>query len=215
MHASQMAQLINLLEKISIPWPAPAITGVARNGASPFQILVATLISLRTRDAVTGNACHKLFQHASSPRQMIALGSPRIARLIHPASFSPTKAKRLVDISRILLEKHKAAVPDTMEALLLLPGVGRKTANLVLVEAFGKPGLCVDTHVHRISNRLGLVTTCSAEHTETVLRTTVPQQYWKSYSELLAVFGQKICTPRSPLCSDCPATSLCNTWNIR
>lgn len=213
MHVSQINQLMDILEKSAAQWPPPAITGVADNGATPFQILTATLISLRTRDAVTANACRRLFQKADDPRQMIALGDRAVAALIHPASFSPTKGKRLVAVSRILLEKYNATVPDTMEALLTLPGVGRKTANLVLVEAFDKPGLCVDTHVHRISNRLGMTSTRTPEQTETALRDILPQSFWKPYSEILAVFGQKICRPRSPLCPECPVSFLCDTCN--
>ncbi|GAB6145604.1 endonuclease III domain-containing protein [Desulfocicer niacini] len=210
MHIRDMDQLMDILTKVYASWPAPAITVAAQDGADPFCILVATLISLRTRDAVTGQACQRLFPKAASPGQMIALGSRNIAALIHPASFSPTKGKRLVAISHILLEKYHSRVPDTMEALLALPGVGRKTANLVLVEAFGKPGLCVDTHVHRISNRLGLTSTRTPDQTEMALRKEMPKKYWKAYSEILAVFGQKICRPRSPLCHECPISPLCD-----
>ena len=213
MHASRITQLMDILERISAPWPAPAITTVSVNGATPFQILVATLISLRTRDSVTETACRKLFREATTPRQMIHLGSRTIEQLIHPASFSPTKGKRVVAISHILLEKHNGTVPETMNDLLTLPGVGRKTANLVLVEAFDKAGLCVDTHVHRVSNRLGMTSTRTAEQTEMALRDTLPQKFWKPYSEILAIFGQRICRPRSPRCPECPVSFLCNTWS--
>ncbi len=213
MHACRTIQLMDILEKISAPWPAPAITAVSANGATPFRILVATLISLRTRDSVTAAACRKLFQKATTPQQMIHLGNHTIEQLIHPASFSPTKGKRVVAISHILLEKYNGEVPDTMDDLLSLPGVGRKTANLVLVEAFDKVGLCVDTHVHRVSNRLGMTSTQTAEQTEKALRNTLPQKFWKPYSEILVMFGQRICKPRSPRCPECPVSFLCSTWS--
>ena len=200
-----------IMEKVYTAWPAPAITIAAQKGATPFEILVATLISLRTRDTVTGKAAKNLFEKAVTPEEMITLGSQRIARLIHPASFSPTKAKRMVAISHILLDNYSGKVPDSMEGLLALPGVGRKTANLVLVEAFGKDGICVDTHVHRISNRTGYISSPTPDQTEMALRKKLPPKYWKSYPEILVVFGQKICKPQSPLCLECPISLFCQT----
>ncbi len=204
-------QFMAIMEKAYTSWPAPAITLAAQKGATPFQILVATLISLRTRDAVTGKAARNLFKKAITPREMVMLGSQRIAGLIHPASFSPTKAKRMVAISHILLDNYRGKVPDNMEGLLALPGVGRKTANLVLVEAFGKDGICVDTHVHRISNRTGYISTRTPEQTEMALRKTLPRKYWKSYPEILVVFGQRICRAQGPRCFECPISLFCQT----
>ena len=161
---------------------APVITLIANRGATPFEILASTLLSLRTKDAVTDAAARRLLAVAH-----------RIEKLIYPVGFYPTKAKRLIEISRILLERHDGRVPDEMEALLALPGVGRKTANLVLIEGFGRDGICVDTHVHRISNRTGIVTTRTPEETEFALRKTLPKKYWKPYNELLVSFGQTVC----------------------
>jgi len=212
MNETDIDQFMTIMEKVYTAWPAPAITIAAQKGVTPFQILVATLISLRTRDSVTGKAAENLFKEAVTPEEMIKLGSQRIARLIHPASFSPTKAKRMVTISHILLDNYKGRVPDSMDALLALPGVGRKTANLVLVEAFGKQGICVDTHVHRISNRTGYISSRTPEQTEMALRKKLPPKYWKPYPEILVIFGQKICKPQVPQCLKCPVSLFCQTW---
>jgi len=211
MNETDIDQFMAIMKKIYTSWAAPAITIAAQKGATPFQILVATLISLRTRDSVTGKAAENLFKEAVTPEKIIKLGHQCIARLIHPASFSPTKAKRMVAISHILLDQYSGKVPDNMEGLLALPGVGRKTANLVLVEAFGKDGICVDTHVHRISNRTGYISSNTPEQTEMALRKKLPSKYWKSYPEILVVFGQKICKPQSPRCLNCPISLFCQT----
>ena len=136
-------------------WNPPIITFIANRGATPFEVLVSTVLSLRTKDEVTSQAARRLFQEARTPEQILALGEKRLTSLIYPVGFYPTKAQRLLEISRIILNEHDGQVPDTLAALLELPGVGRKTANLVLVEGFKKPAICVDTHVHRISNRIG------------------------------------------------------------
>ena len=180
-----------------------------QSGGTAFEVLVSTILSLRTKDEVTAQAAARLFEKARTPESLIALGEERTARLIYPVGFYPTKAKRLMDISRILIDQYKGQVPDTMEALLALPGVGRKTANLVLVEGFGIPAICVDTHVHRISNRIGYVKTKTPEQTEMVLRKKLPKKHWVNYNELLVAFGQVICRPISPFCSNCPVNQMC------
>jgi endonuclease III len=190
-------------------WQAPVITFIANRGATPFEILVSTILSLRTKDEVTSQAAARLFARARTPRQMLDLGEQQVARLIYPVGFYPTKAERLVRISRILLDEHQAEVPDTMQGLLALPGVGRKTANLVLVEGFGQAAICVDTHVHRISNRIGYVCTRTPEQTEMALRRKLPRKHWIRYNELLVAFGQVICRPLSPFCSRCPVSEMC------
>ena len=172
-------------------------------------MLVSTILSLRTKDEVTAQAAARLFEKARTPESLIVLGEERTARLIYPVGFYPTKARRLMEISRILIDHYKGQVPDTMEALLALPGVGRKTANLVLVEGFGIPAICVDTHVHRISNRIGYVKTKTPEQTEMVLRKKLPKKHWVNYNELLVAFGQVICRPISPFCSKCPVSKMC------
>ena len=190
-------------------WQAPIITFLANRGATPFEVLVSTLLSLRTKDEVTSEAAARLFAQARTPEQMLALGERRVAKLIYPVGFYPTKSKRLMEISRIILDQHAGQVPDTMEGLLALPGVGRKTANLVLVEGYKQDAICVDTHVHRISNRIGYVETRTPEQTEMALRDKLPRKHWIRYNELLVAFGQVLCRPISPFCSRCPVAQMC------
>lgn len=190
-------------------WQAPIITFIANRGATPFEVLVSTLLSLRTKDEVTAGAAARLFEQARTPEDLLAMGEKAIADLIYPVGFYPTKAKRLMEISHIILDEYNGQVPDNMEQLLALPGVGRKTANLVLVEGFGIPAICVDTHVHRISNRIGYVDTKNPEQTEMALRGKLPKKHWIRYNELLVAFGQVVCRPMSPFCSRCPVAQMC------
>jgi len=195
-------------------WNAPVVTLAAERGASPFEILVSTLLSLRTKDEVTAKATVRLLARARTPRALAALPTQEIADLIYPVGFYPTKAKRLKEICRLLLERYQGRVPDRMEALLELPGVGRKTANLVLGEGFGQPAICVDTHVHRISNRIGYVATATPEKTELALRRRLPRELWLRYNPLLVAFGQTICRPVSPFCSRCPVAVMCSRVGV-
>lgn len=197
------------LERESRRWPAPVITAIARNGAGPFEVLVATILSLRTKDDTTAAAAQRLFAKADTPAALAALPEQTVADLIYPVGFFRVKAARLRQISKILLDQHQGEVPGNMTALLSLPGVGRKTANLVLVEGFQKPAVCVDVHVHRISNRLGLVATRNPDETETALRRDLARRHWIRYNELLVAFGQHICRPVSPRCSQCPFSTDC------
>jgi endonuclease III len=190
-------------------WQPPIVTFISTRGATPFEVLVSTLLSLRTKDEVTAEAARRLFARARTPQKILELGEAEISRLIYPVGFYPTKAKRLLQISRIILDEHGGSVPDDLDELLKLPGVGRKTANLVLVEGFKKEAICVDTHVHRISNRLGYVRTRTPEQTEFALRSKLPRKHWTRYNELLVAFGQVICRPLSPFCSKCPVSFLC------
>ena len=190
-------------------WNPPIITFIANRGATPFEILVSTLLSLRTKDEVTSEAARRLFEKARTPEQILTLGEKSLATLIYPVGFYPTKAQRLLEISRIILDQYDGQVPDTLDALLELPGVGRKTANLVLVEGFKIPAVCVDTHVHRISNRIGYVKTKTPDQTEMALRKKLPRKHWIRYNELLVAFGQTICRPVSPFCSKCPVAGMC------
>lgn len=202
-------QFVARLTDAYADWQAPIITFIANRGATPFEVLVSTILSLRTKDEVTSEAAARLFGQARTPEALLALGEKRTAKLIYPVGFYPTKAKRLMDISRIILDEHGGEVPDTMEGLLALPGVGRKTANLVLVEGFKQDAICVDTHVHRISNRIGYVETRTPEQTEMALRDKLPRKHWVCYNELLVAFGQVICRPISPFCSRCPVEEMC------
>jgi len=182
---------------------------VTANGPDPFRILVSCILSLRTKDEVTYPATERLFAKASDPEGMLTLTSAAIAKAIYPAGFYRTKAKQIRAISVILLSRHGGQVPDTIEELLLLPGVGRKTANLTVTLGFGKPGICVDTHVHRIANRLGWVATKTPDDTEAALRLSLPRRWWIPINETLVRHGQQVCKPISPFCSACPVARAC------
>lgn len=182
---------------------------IASHDGSPFEVLVATILSLRTKDEVTAVAAKQLLSKANTPPDLMALDEQTIEKLIYPVGFYPTKAKQLRRICRIIMDKYNGRVPDTIEELLELPGVGRKTANLVLVEGFSQEAICVDTHVHRISNRIGYVKTKTPEQTEFALRKKLPRKHWVRYNELLVAFGQVLCRPISPWCSRCPVVDMC------
>jgi endonuclease-3 len=171
--------------------------------AKPWAVLVSTILSLRTKDEVTRVASRRLLEKAPGPMEMLALGVEEIASLAYPAGFYRTKAANLAKIAALLLEKYDGEVPADMDTLLNLPGVGRKTANLVLTEAFDMYGICVDVHVHRICNRAGWIATTTPEKTEEALREKLPKKYWKQINGLLVLYGQKVCRPMSPYCSRC------------
>ena len=182
---------------------------VEANGESPFRILIGCILSLRTKDEVTYPATERLFARAKDPAAMARLRPATIERLIYPAGFYRRKARQILGISRILLAEQGGRVPDSLEGLLALPGVGRKTANLTVTLGYGKPGICVDTHVHRISNRLGWVVTRNPDATEAALREVLPRRWWIPVNEILVRHGQRVCKPISPLCSRCPVRADC------
>lgn len=210
----EINRIIRTLQRTSRRWNPTAVGAVAQDSRDPFRILVSCLISLRTKDEVTAEASTRLFRLARTPRAMLALSAARIARTIYPAGFYRTKARTIKGLCRALLEQHGGKVPDDLETLLTLKGVGRKTANLVITIGYGKPGICVDTHVHRISNRLGIVETKNPEQTEFALRQVLPRQHWIAYNDLLVTFGQNVCKPISPLCSACPVNPLCSRIGV-
>jgi endonuclease-3 len=197
------------LARAARDWKVPVVTLAAEVSGDPFEVLVACILSLRTQDSTTAGAVRRLFSRARTPEQLLALDDRELERLIYPVGFYKTKTKSLKELSRILVEKWSSKVPDEIDLLLELPGVGRKTANLVVTEAFGKPGICVDTHVHRITNRWGYVRTKTPEETETVLRERLPARWWREINKVLVAFGQGICRPTSPRCSECPVASDC------
>jgi len=182
---------------------------VAAERRDPFRVLIACLLSLRTKDETTGPAAARLFALADTPEAMRRLPAKRIERAIFPVGFYRTKARVLLGVCRDLLDRFGGQVPDDIDRLLTLKGVGRKTANLVVTQGFNKPGICVDIHVHRISNRLGYVKTRNPTETETALRKRLPRRYWIGYNDLLVSFGQNICHPVSPRCSECPVRPRC------
>jgi endonuclease-3 len=179
------------------------------NKRDPFRILISCIISHRTKDEVTGPATDRLFSIADTPEKMLKIKESRIARVIFPAGFYNTKAKTIRNVCRSLIEKFDSKVPDDIDTLITLKGVGRKTANLVVSLGYGKPGICVDTHVHRISNRLGIVKTKTPVQTEFVLRRKLPRKYWIPFNNILVKHGQEICKPISPICSGCAIKRNC------
>jgi endonuclease-3 len=183
-------------------------------GQDPFKILISTLLSLRTKDETTAAATARLFGLAQSPAEMLQLPEAVISAAIYPVGFYRNKARTIHAVCRELIERHRAHVPDTLEELLALKGVGRKTANLVISLGYGRPAICVDTHVHRISNRLGYVVTKTPEQTEQALRLKLPAPYWALYNTLLVAFGQHVCRPVSPFCSRCTVSAYCDRKNI-
>ena len=188
---------------------------VAAERRDPFRVLIACLLSLRTKDETTGPAAARLFALADTPEAMRQLPAKRIERAIFPVGFYRTKARVVLGVSRDLIERFGGEVPASIDALLTLKGVGRKTANLVVTRGFNKPGICVDTHVHRISNRLGYVKTGNPEKTEAALRAKLPRRYWIGYNDLLVSFGQNICLPVSPRCSECPVRASCPRVGVK
>jgi endonuclease III len=188
---------------------APSVTLIAETTKAPFNVLLSTLISLRTKDQVTIEASKRLYEKVKSFKDIQRLTQKEIQGLIYPAGFYKTKALRIKEIANIIENKFNGKIPDTMEELLSLPGVGRKTANLVLILGFNKPGICVDTHVHRISNRFGWVRTKTPYETEFALRVFLPAKYWRIINDYLVSYGQTICRPISPFCSICGLNNSC------
>ncbi|SNZ08926.1 endonuclease-3 [Persephonella hydrogeniphila] len=215
MDTATFIRVLNILEKEFPKWNAPVVSLMAkREHRTPFQILISTIISLRTKDQVTAEASERLFKLADNPYDMLKLTEEQIAKAIYPAGFYRNKAKTIKKISEIIVKKNSGEVPDSLEELLKLPGVGRKTANLVLALSFDKPAVCVDIHVHRITNRLGFVKTKTPEETEKELMKKVPVEYWNRINDLLVAFGQTICKPLSPLCSKCPVEAYCEKVGV-
>ena len=187
----------------------PIVTLIAETEQDPFKVLVSTILSARTKDDATAAATRRLFDAASTPEEIAALPVAELERLIFPVGFYRTKAKNLRLAMGVLRERFGGDVPQTVEELIELPGVGRKTANLVVTEGFRRPGICVDTHVHRITNLWGYVDTRNPLETEMALRAKLPRSQWIGLNKTLVSFGQKLCVPVSPWCSRCPVEEWC------
>lgn len=210
MDTPTLNKALRVLKKEIQKWKVPAVGVVAENAVDrPFETLVSTILSLRTKDKVTESASHRLLARAPTPESLVLLSVREIERLIYPVGFYHTKAANLLKTCRCILRDHGGKVPRSMDELLELPGVGRKTANLVLTIGFGDYGICVDTHVHRISNIWGYVATKTPEETEFALRKKLPKRHWKAFNDILVTFGQNLCLPVSPWCSRCPLAKLC------
>ena len=206
---SRVRELVQRLEDFRRSCRVTTLVEEQETSRSPFRLLVACVISLRTKDEVTAEASRRLFEIGPTPDRLAKLEEDRIARAIYPAGFYNTKAAQLKEIGRIIRDDFGDEVPASEADLLAMPGVGRKTANLVLGLGFGIPAICVDTHVHRISNRLGMVSTKTPEQTERALMEVLPCDLWVPINDLLVTFGQNRCHPTSPRCTSCPLADLC------
>jgi endonuclease-3 len=204
-----ISKVFDLL-RVAVPmWSAPVVTQMATLSRDPYLVLIACLLSLRTKDETTGPAARRLFALADTPQQMLTLSAAQIEKAIYPVGFYKTKAQTVLDISRVLVEQYGGRVPDEIDELVKFKGVGRKTANLVMTQGHQKLGICVDTHVHRITNRWGYVETKAPDETEMALRAKLPQRHWIEINDLLVAMGQTICHPTSPKCSLCPIEKYC------
>ena len=190
-------------------WKTPAVTVVAEDSRNPFFVLVSCILSLRTQDKTTGDAFRRLKRRARTPKGLLRIPERELAEIIYPVGFYNQKAKQLHEIARALLQDYEGKVPDTIEELIRLKGVGRKTANLTVTIGHGKPGICVDTHVHRITNRWGYIKTKTPDDSEFALRKKLPEAYWIEFNDLLVTFGQNLCAPVSPKCSECKLSRYC------
>jgi endonuclease-3 len=212
---SDIHNVIRILRKESNKWDVPVVTLAAETSHDPFKVLVSTILSLRTQDKTTEEASKRLFQLADTPCDMLKLSAEEIEKTIYPVGFYKTKAKTILYLCQELIERYDSKVPDDLDELLKLKGVGRKTANLVVTVGYAKPGICVDTHVHRISNRWGYVKTKTPLETEMVLREKLPRRYWIEDNTLLVGFGQHLCRPISPKCSVCPIEKYCDKVGVQ
>jgi len=205
---------IKILRRAVREWRMPYVTAMVQTQRDPFRVLISTMLSLRTKDAVTEVASRKLFALAETPGAMLRLTPRQIEKAIYPVGFYHTKARNILRVCKELIDRYDGNTPDEIDELVKLPGVGRKTANLVLTLGFGKLGICVDTHVHRITNRWGYVKTKDPEKTEMALRAKLPADYWIEINDELVALGQNVCHPTSPKCSICPVSKFCDRVGV-
>jgi len=210
MEDKQIDTVVRILKMEVKQWRVPIVGVVAEKTRDPFQILISCVLSLRTQDGTTAAASKRLFAVARAPETLAKLPVRKIEKLIYPVGFYRVKAKNVREISRRLMADFDSRVPDTIEELLTLPGVGRKTANLVVTIGYDKYGICVDTHVHRITNRWGYVETATPEKTEFSLREKLPKKHWKVINDLLVTYGQNLCRPIGPKCGECRIYDYCD-----
>lgn len=201
-------KVLTKIEKSINDYSPPLAEKIAEK-KNPFQLLVSTILSARTRDEVTHEVCQELFKQVSEPSDLKKISIKDLEKIIKPINFYKNKAKYLKELSDL------KKVPDNIEELTKIKGVGRKTANIVLNTAFNKPSIAVDTHVHRVINRLGYVKTETPEQTEKALRNKLPKKWWSRINRILVLFGQNTCTPRKPKCSDCPVNNQCPRIGVK
>jgi endonuclease-3 len=216
MDTPNLERVLRILKHEIRKWKVPAVGIIADQAVNrPFETLISTLLSLRTKDAVTEQASRRLLSYAPTPQAIANLSLAEIEKLIYPVGFYHTKARNLQAVCRILLDQHNGVVPREIDRLLELPGVGRKTANLVVTVGYDDYGICVDTHVHRICNLWGYVKTKSPDQTEFALRKKLPGKHWKQFNDILVTFGQNLCVPISPWCSRCPIERHCRKVGLK
>jgi endonuclease III len=213
MKQEEVSKVISILKKEYKNFREPIVTEISMTG-KPFLVLISTVLSLRTKDETTAKASYRLFDLADTPEKMVKLSLAKIEKTIYPVGFYKTKAKSIIEICKKLISEYDSKVPSDIDKLLEFKGVGRKTANLVMTLGFGKLGICVDVHVHRISNRLGYIKTRNPEETEFALRDKLPKKYWIVYNDLLVAYGQNLCTPVSPHCSKCKVNPYCKRIGV-
>jgi endonuclease-3 len=211
MRAEDIHHVVRILRVQIRQWAVPAIGHYTE---TPFTVLISCLLSLRTQDRTTIAASDRLFAIARTPKAMLTVSEDDIRKAIYPVSFYRVKARTIHAICRDLLERFGGEVPASIDELLTLPGVGRKTANIVVTVGFQKPGIAVDIHVHRISNRLGYVRTRTPDETEMALRRKLPARYWVIFNDLLVAYGQNLCKPVSPYCSKCAIAKFCRRIGV-
>jgi len=215
MKTVDIGKVHNILKREVKNYKVPIVDLIQVQTKSPFKVLVTTILSARTNDKTTTEAAKKLFTKVKNIGDLERIPLNQVERLIHPVGFYKNKAKYLKQMPKVLKEKFNNKIPQTIDELVKLPGVGRKTANLVVVIAFNKHGVCVDTHVHRITNRLGYVKTKTPHETEIALREKLPKRYWKTINSILVAFGQNLCRPIGPKCSICPIAQYCNRIGVK
>jgi len=213
MKASTIVRTLQLIRRQVELCSIPSVTKVSRK-KDPYLVLISCILSLRTKDKTTYDAAERLFKVADNPKKMRMLSAALIEKLIYPVGFYRTKARVILGISKKIISEFSRQVPRTREQLLQFKGVGLKTANLVLGLGYAIPAICVDTHVHRISNRLGWVKTKTPEKTESALMRIIPKKYWIGLNAILVTFGQNLCEPISPFCSKCAVSSLCSRIGV-
>ncbi|MBI5286178.1 MAG: endonuclease III [Deltaproteobacteria bacterium] len=215
MKDKDITPIIRILRKENKAFNNATVTHISQTTRDPFRVLISCLLSLRTKDGTTSKATDRLFSLAKTPAAMMKLSPATIEKAIYPVGFYRNKARTIIGICKELVERYNGSVPDTIDELLNLKGVGRKTANLVVTMGYGKSGICVDTHVHRITNRWGYVRTKIPVETEFALRKKLPGRYWIIINDLLVAFGQNICKPISPLCSQCRLYKYCDRVGVK
>ncbi len=215
MDSRQIHAALRVVRREIGQWQEPVVGVVARrSNCDPFLVLISCLLSLRTKDKTTAEASDRLFALASTPATMRQLPLRTIEKAIYPVGFYRTKAKQIHRICTQLIDEFGGKVPDRIDQLVTLPGVGRKTANLVVTVGYKRPGICVDIHVHRICNRWGYVKTKTPEETEQVLRAKLPRRYWITFNDLLVPYGQNLCQPVSPFCTRCKIAQYCDRVGV-